>query len=236
MLANAGPPFMTDDPEPVEFQHWEVYLASLHMKTADGWSGTAPHVEVNYGVVPDVQLHLIMPLAYSAPSDGGHHYGYADTELGVKYRFISESDNVPQVGIFPLLEVPSGNGHEGLGTEHAQVFLPVWLQKSWGEKERQWTTYGGAGYWINPGAGNKNWAFIGWLLQRQVTKQLTLGSEVFHQTPQQTGGDSDTIINGGGIYDFTDNYHLLFSAGHTVQGPHQFIGYVAFQWTFGPSK
>jgi hypothetical protein len=23
-----GPPFVIDDPEPVEFRHWEVYLAS----------------------------------------------------------------------------------------------------------------------------------------------------------------------------------------------------------------
>jgi hypothetical protein len=24
----AGPPFVTDDPVPVDYQHWEVYLAS----------------------------------------------------------------------------------------------------------------------------------------------------------------------------------------------------------------
>jgi hypothetical protein len=24
----AGPPYVTDDPEPVEYRHWEVYLAS----------------------------------------------------------------------------------------------------------------------------------------------------------------------------------------------------------------
>ena len=235
-IAVAGPPFMTDDPEPVEFQHWEVYLASLQMKTADGWSGTAPHVEVNYGAVPDLQLHIIAPLEYDAPAVGGAHYGYGDTEMGVKFRFVHETDSLPQIGTFPLLEVPSGNGHEGLGSEHLQLFLPLWIQKSWGEKERRWTTYGGAGYWITPGAGNQNWGFFGWLLQRQLTKHLTLGSEVFHETPKQVGGDSDTIINAGGIYDFNENYHFMLTAGHTIQGPHQFIAYVAFQWTFGPAK
>src|ERR1019366_8989957 len=29
--APAGPPFLTDDPEPVEYQHWEFYLASQDM-------------------------------------------------------------------------------------------------------------------------------------------------------------------------------------------------------------
>jgi hypothetical protein len=232
----AGPPLVTDDPEPVEFQHWEVYLASLQMKSATGWSGTSPHVEVNYGVVPDVQLHIIMPLAYNAPASGGSHYGYGDTELGVKYRFVSETDSRLQVGVFPPLEVPSGNGHEGLGSAQLQIFLPLWIQKSWGKKERQWTTYGGGGFWMTPGPGNQNWGYVGWLLQRQPTHQLTVGAEVFHETPKQICGDSDTIINGGGIYDFSDTYHLMLSAGHTVQGPHQFIAYVGFQWTFGPAK
>jgi hypothetical protein len=27
-MAIAGPPFRTDDPEPVEYEHWEFYVAS----------------------------------------------------------------------------------------------------------------------------------------------------------------------------------------------------------------
>ena len=65
-----GPPFITDDPEPVDYQHWEFYIASQDSKLGGDWSGTAPHFELNYGVVPDVQLHLIAPLAYDAPPDG----------------------------------------------------------------------------------------------------------------------------------------------------------------------
>jgi len=38
-----------------------------------------------------------------------------------------------------------------------QAFLPVWMQKDVGD----WTVYGGGGYWINPGAGQKNWWFTG---------------------------------------------------------------------------
>jgi len=47
-LAQAGPPFATDDPEPVEFQHWEVYLGAHYEHRSDGASGTLPHLEVNY--------------------------------------------------------------------------------------------------------------------------------------------------------------------------------------------
>jgi hypothetical protein len=47
----ASSPYITDDPEPVEYQHWEVYFASIFAKQPDAWSSTAPDVEVNYGVV-----------------------------------------------------------------------------------------------------------------------------------------------------------------------------------------
>jgi len=56
----AGPPFFTDDPDPVHYRHWEYYLSSQNLfdfrsKSA---AGTLPHVEVNYGVIPNVQLYL----------------------------------------------------------------------------------------------------------------------------------------------------------------------------------
>jgi len=48
-LAFAGPPFQTDDPEPVELHHYEFYVATQQTLTSDGRSGTAPHLEFNYG-------------------------------------------------------------------------------------------------------------------------------------------------------------------------------------------
>ena len=231
-IAFAGPPFVTDDPEPVEYQHWEIYLASLPTHDQGGWSGTLPHLEINYGVVPDLQLHLIAPVAFSAPKGGSTHFGYGDTELGVKYRFLKETDCLPQIGIFPLVELPSGDHARGLGSGNTDVFLPIWIQKKFGK----WTTYGGGGYWINLGQDNRNWWFAGWLLQRQMTEHLTLGTEIFHDTAQQWNGSSDTIVNGGGIWDLSDRYHILFSAGHTFQGPSSYIGSVAIQITFGPES
>jgi hypothetical protein len=230
LTALAGPPFVTDDPEPVDYQHLEFYIASQHTETADGWSGTAPHVELNYGVVPNVQLHLIAPLAYDAPNGGSTHYGYGDTELGVKFRFIQETEHFPQVGIFPLLEVPTGSESDGLGSGHVQAFLPLWLQKSFGD----WTVYGGSGYGINPGAGNENWGFGGLVVQRHVTKNVLLGAEVYHRTTTEASRRSDTAFNLGTVIDFTEHQHLLFSAGRSIDGPTDFQVYVAYQFTFGP--
>lgn len=231
--AQAGPPFVTDDPEPVDLGHWEVYGFSAGTHVQGDSSGVLAGTEVNYGAAPNLQLHIIVPLAYDDPRGGSTQVGIGDVELGAKYRFITpgEKDWFPQVGVFPLIELPAGDPDRGLGTGKTRVFLPVWLQKDMGD----WTTYGGGGYWINPGPGNKDYWFTGWLLQRQVTKQLAIGAELFHDTAMTVGGRDSSGFNVGGVYDITEHYHLLFSAGRGLQDArdtNQFSYYLALQKTF----
>ena len=231
-VARAGPPYVTDDPEPVDYQHWEVYLASMTEHTPDDISGTLPHIEVNYGVIPDVQLHLIVPDAFDQADGGPRRYGLGDIELGVKYRFLHESDSLPQVGVFPLAELPAGDQSRGLGTGHTQLFLPVWIQKTFGP----WTTYGGGGYWITPGAGHRNSWFAGWLAQYQLTKAFAPGAEVYYRTSQAVGAAPTAQVNIGFVWDLSDSYHVLGSAGPALHGPRGYQTYLAFQWTFGPEE
>jgi hypothetical protein len=68
-LAFAGPPFITDDPEPVELHNWEVYLGTFDQRTSAGYTGTAPHIEINYGALPELQLHTIVPLRHRIGSE-----------------------------------------------------------------------------------------------------------------------------------------------------------------------
>lgn len=228
----AGPPYVTDDPEPVDYQHWEFYIASLNADAAGDWSGTSPHIEVNYGVIPNLQLHVIAPLAYDVPPEGKAHFGTGDLELGAKYRFVQETNGWPMIGTFPLVELPIGSAQENLGTGHTQVYVPVWLQKSWGS----WTAYGGGGYGINSLSGHDNWGFVGALLQKQVRNNVSIGLEVFHQTLSQTDfPNQGTEFNIGTVIDFNDYRHLLFSAGRGISGPIHFQCYIAYQFTFDNS-
>jgi hypothetical protein len=228
-----GPPYITDDPEPVDYKHWEFYIASYYFHPAGDVLGTLPHIEVNYGAIPNLQVHLIAPLAYDHPEGGAFAYGYGDTELGVKYRFVQETKSRPMVGVFPLIEVPTGSHARALGNGEAQVFLPIWIQKTVGN----WTTYGGGGYWHNPGSGNHDYAWFGWLLQNQVSKPLALGLEVFHATSSPTvDGSATTGFNVGAVYDFDEGHHLLFSVGRGLNNTNSGTGYLAYQWTFGPKE
>jgi len=228
----AGPPFVTDDPEPVEYRHWEVYLAAQYKHDQDQDSSTLPHLEINYGLMPNVQIHLIAPLVYVKTEGASSQYGYGDTEMGVKFRFIQETDYIPQVGIFPMVEFPTGDSEKGLGNGRTQYFLPVWLQKSWGP----WTTYGGGGYWINPGEGNKDWWQFGWLIQRDINKTLTLGTELYYKTASTSDSNDTTGYTVGAIINITENHHILVSVGQDINGPNYLSLYIGYQLTFGPQK
>lgn len=226
----AGPPFLTDDPEPVELGHLELYLFALGQRVPGESSGLGPAVEFNYGVLPDTQFHVVLPWAYDRTQGLPAQGGLGDTEVGVKYRFVHETGSLPQVGVFPFVEVPTGSEDRRLGTGHARLYLPVWAQKAWGP----WTTYGGAGWWRNPGAGNRNWTYAGWLVQRDLGEKLTLGAEAFHATAATSPGRASTGLNAGGQVNLSPSHHLLFSAGRTVTGVAQTYFYLGYQLTAGP--
>jgi hypothetical protein len=226
----AGPPFETDDPEPTDYQHWEIYFGATGIQTAGlGWTGTAPFLELNYGGLPDTQFSLTEQAAFSSSLSGQTQYGYGDTLLGVKYRFLHESHDLPEAAVFPQVNVPTGDGTKGLGSGTTQFLLPVWFQKNWGP----WSSYGGGGYWINSGAGNKNWVFLGWEVQRNFGETLTLGGEVFYHGASTEGQVDGVGFNLGGMVHFDPVNHIVFSVGRDiVQSTYSFTGYVAYEWTF----
>lgn len=90
--ASAGPPFRTDDPEPVDYQHYEFYTFSAGTHVRGDTSGFGPAFEFNYGLIPSGQLHVVAPLAFDVPAVQPNQFGYGDMELGFKYRFIQEDD------------------------------------------------------------------------------------------------------------------------------------------------
>ena len=62
--ALAGPPYMTDDPEPTDYRHFEIYTFANGMtaRSARGEAG----LDFNYGGAPNLQLTATIPSAYDA--------------------------------------------------------------------------------------------------------------------------------------------------------------------------
>lgn len=226
----AGPPFLTDDPEPVDYQHWEFYIFAAGDRTSSSTTVNAPAVELNYGVAPDTQLHLVVPVANVSSAGQSWTSGLGDSEFGIKYRFLQETDARPQIGVFPMVELPTGSASRGLGNGRAWFRLPVWLQKSYGP----WTTFGGGGAALNSAPGQRNYGFGGWELQRDLGPYFTLGAEIFRQGADTRDDRGFTAANIGGYLNFTKNISLLVSTGRSFAGDRHTLWYLAFYSTWGP--
>ena len=230
--AFSGPPFLTDDPQTVAFRHYEFYAFSTLDRSPDGYGVAVPAFEFNIGAASNLQLHVVAPLQLVVPTDGRNSYGAGDVEVGAKYRFVQEKGLRPQVGIFPMLELPSGDAGRGLGNGQLWAKLPVWVQKSWGP----WTSYGGGGYIVNHAPGMRDHAFFGWQVQRELNKKLTLGAEWFNPGRGSIAGTNAQIANVGGFYNFNQNFSLLFTVGHTVGGEAHTVAYLGLYWTWGHDR
>lgn len=230
--AQAGPPFVTDDPEPLDLHKWEINAALTGIAAGSGGTAALPLIDANYGLAPNLQLQFQPQLAVSWGASGTE-IGYGDSEIGLKYRFIQEDKQgwLPMVGIFPDITFPTGNPRRGLGTGNKAAFLPVWVEKN----IDKWTLDGGAGYHIDQGANNRNAWFVGGLLLYQVTDKLQLGGELFHQGAELRDTKAEAGFNLGGSLVLTEGYNLLFSAGTGVanqRATDRFSGYLALQVTF----
>ena len=227
---HAGPPFYTDDPEPVDYGHNEFYVFSTLDQSYGSDAIQGPAIEYNRGIARNTQFHIVLPFGGFMPADGGSAFGPGDAEAGIKYRFVAESGNRPQIGIFPMAEIATGSAARGLGNGRTWYRLPLWIQKSWGP----WTSYGGGGRDFNRAPGMQDSWFGGALIQRDLSSRLTLGGEVFRQNAQVIGGRGYTLANLGGYYNFTPDFSLLFSGGRSVAGAQHTVAYLGLYWTWGP--
>lgn len=230
-LLLAGPPLVTDDPFSLPTHTGEFYLFATGTRAADGTAlDAAPGVELNYSFLSGTFAHLVVPLAASDPQTGASTWGPGDIELGFKWRFLKQAGNRPSVATFPIVVTPTGSTSRGLGDGHTRVLLPVWLGEEWGA----WTIYGGCGYWIHPGTGNRNSWFTGGVLQRQVNDRLYLCGEVYRQGADAVGGSADVSWNVGGGVALRDPWQIIFSAGRNIRyvADNRFSFYVALYRTF----
>lgn len=234
--AHAGPPFQTDDPEPIEYKNYEFYTFATMSRIPGETDTMGPALEFNWGALPNTHLHIIFPAASYLPEHGVRAYGVGDMELGIKYRFVRETKTRPQIGTFTMFEIPTGNADRGLGVGRAWYKIPLWAQKSFGP----WTTYGGGGEVVIPAKGYRNYPFAGGLLQRELNKKLSLALEVFHhgRILDDPAARYSTLLDLGGYYKFrgNDSYQMLFCYGHTVAGQTENYAYLGLYWTWGEKR
>ena len=203
----AGPPYLSDDPEPTDYQHFEIYAYGNGALSQAGMAGETG-IDFNYGGATDLQLTAVLPLAY----DEQGRTGLGNVELAAKYRFLHQDVDGWDVSVFPRLFLPSISNK--VGAHHASFLLPFWAEKDFGP----WQFFGGGGCTLNHSHdGDRDFCQGGAVLTREIAEGLRLGVEIFHQTRDAVDGKSSTNLGAGLTYDISENYHFLSYWGPGVQ-------------------
>lgn len=238
-----GPPFQVDDPVPVDYRHYEFYIFGGADGTPAEMDFTGPAFEFNWGAVPRVQLHAILPWGGIYPSNdpvylpggtGPSAIGLTDMELGVKLAIFKETKTTPQIGTFTMFEMPTGDYNKGLGVGKVWYKLPLWLQKN----EGKWLFDGGAGETVVPQTGYRDFPYGGFLIKRELSERLEMAAEVFSHGGEGFAAaqtQASTIIDAGGYWHLKKepDTEFLFAYGHSIAGQTENYAYVGIYWTWG---
>ena len=205
----AGPPYVTDDPEPTPLGGFEVYLFAEGTTLRDGSEGSAG-IDFNYGAAPDLQLTAVLPLAWRSPDDGHSDTDLGNAELAAKYRFLHQDDVGVDVALFPRVFLRAGSS--SVGERHTSLLLPIWLQRT----ADGWATFGGGGCTLNDDGDSRDFCTLAWAVTVEAGR-VQLGAEIYHQTADRKHGHPSTALGFGATVDVTEHVHLMASVGPGIQ-------------------
>jgi Putative MetA-pathway of phenol degradation len=223
-LVRAGPPFVTEDPEPPPPGGWEINVPFIIERTPGETDMNTPLFDLNYGL-PNIQLKLEIPVEVIHDDSDGTVGGAGDLLLGVKWRFLNNERSQFQLGTYPQVLVPTGDHSRSLGRGGCAFLLPLIAQKNWDK----WTLYGNVGYWWQAGAENRDYVYAGAVLEREINEQLTLGVELFGNSPKERGVHSELAFNVGGSWKLNKHLNLLFTGGRDIVGDTHAMAYIGLQ-------
>ncbi|HEY3859174.1 MAG TPA: transporter [Gammaproteobacteria bacterium] len=229
MAAWAGPPYLTDDPDPVDYQTFEIIPAYSLDRASDGEEIDGPVADFNYGIWPDMHLNIQGGFVHALPEDGPSEFGIGDLRVALKWRFHKETDDSLEVAIYPAVILPTGNASKGLGNGQVSYQFPVWMEKNWGQG---WSSYGGGGWTLNRAPGQRDYFYGGWQVQKQLTDTWNLGGEIYSQGSTGAGTAGWTALNLGGGYKLDKNASVIFSFGHSFAGASNALGYFGVDITW----
>jgi len=231
LLAQGGPPMITDDPGTPGDKHWEINIAWVDQHTEDGQSlHFVPLIDANYGWGDRIQLN------YQASwnilkTDEGTINGASDTQLAVKWRYYDAGEHGLQLSIYPrvfFLNPQSDSGRRGLTDSHYIYFFPFEVQKDFDwfnvniDFGHQFSTYLPDRLWEG-----------GICIGREVMKGWEIDAEI-RENVDDALHHTETIVNFGTRYDLSEHATIILAIGRDTQnhlGPTvSLLSYVGIQF------
>jgi len=232
--SQGGPPMLTDDPDTPGNGNWEINLAYIEERNQLERLRSVPHVDVNYGLGERIQLKFETGWVSAGVADSGSRSGLDDSLIGLKWRFLDQSEAGLNMSVYPQLTVENSTGSvaRGIAAPAPNLLLPVEVSRDFGKLR----VVGEIGYQVLRGQDNE-WMF-GILGALPVSERLELMFEI-HVTGPKLFSESDVVLNLGLRQELTPHFKLLASAGTGLNnGPNRtsFIAYLGIQVLLGAEK
>lgn len=226
--AQAGPPYLSNDPGTPGNGNWEINLAAVPTTTHNGSSLQLPQIDMNFGVGDRIQLTYEVPYVLSMANGAPTQSGWGNAYPGVKWRFVDQGENGWQVSTFPQLEsgLSAGAQARGLGAPGPRYLLPLEAAHKVGPLDVD----AEVGYYV-PVHGPRE-RILGLVVGHTFSSKLELDAELYddravNALPRQT------TLDIGGRFPLHRGVIALFMAGRSVggigAGQPEFMGYFGVQ-------
>ena len=226
--AQAGPPFLTNDPGTPGNANWEINIGSMQTISRGVSSYQVPQVDLNFGVGDRVQLTYEVPFVLQSSGGQSVQSGWSNGYPGVKWRFLDEGEDGWQMSTFPQVETTSSllARQKGIAVPGPRYLLPLEVTKKIGPLDVDFE----AGYYL-AGHGPRE-RILGFVAGRPVSDKLELDVEIY----DDRAGDAtphSTTLDVSGRYKLGRGFVALFMAGRSVNGlsdgQPEFTGYLGIQ-------
>jgi hypothetical protein len=228
VLAQGGPPMITDDPGTPGNGKFEINVAVAFNRLPQEISWDVPALDINYGVGDHIQLTLQTAPVILKRSGQGAIGGLGGTEAALKWRFLDEEKAGVDVSMFPrvLFNIVQSSVRRGLAEDGTRVQLPFQVAKKFGKVALDFE--GGA---LASTVGRSQWLY-GVVGGVDLMKSTTVMAEL-HGTSRISFDRDVLTVNFGLRQKLTDQAILIVSLGHEVRTPADqplaFIGYCGVQ-------
>jgi hypothetical protein len=226
--AQAGPPFLTNDPGTPGDANWEINIASAQAISHGTASYQVPQIDLNYGLGDRVQLTYEIPYVVQTGDGQSQKTGWSNAFPGIKWRFLDLGEGGWQASVFPQFETSgtASSRQAGIASAGSRLLLPVQITKRVGPIDLDVE----AGYYL-PKHGVSERIF-GLVAGRAMTDRFDLGLEIYND--HAIGAPpNETTLGLGGRYKLAPAFIALFMAGRSVSGTAngqpEFIGYFGIQ-------
>jgi hypothetical protein len=211
VFAQAGPPFLTNDPGTPGDRNWEINVGTMPVVSGASTAIQVPQLDFNFGVGERIQLTYEVPYLVQWSPGSATESGWTNGTAGVKWRFLDEGEGALQISTFPQVELSVSRPAErrGLAAPGPRYLLPVEVTRKIGTVDVDVE----AGYYL-AGAGPRE-RILGLAAGRPVSERLELDGEVYDDRADGAAPHY-TTLDVGGRYKLRRGLIALFMFGRSL--------------------